>query len=325
MSRVPFSQIRTVEGLAANLGCTPADLQTFSSGDQRQFYTRLEIPKKGKRTGFRIVHAPIQHLALIQKNLARWITALTEFDECVQGFVPHRSIGKNAKLHLGARLVLHVDLQDFFDAIRFDAVVRAFGVLGFAPPLAELLSRVCTLNRQLPQGASTSPALANLVCAGLDVDLKRIASSNDCTYSRYADDITISGDTLPETESIAAIVAAHGFRLRDEKCRIQRRGRTQYVTGLTIADTTMPRVARVQKRRLRLEMYYATRFGLANHLERTGSSLTRSEALERFNGWMMFLYSIEGSGRLFEMWRALMEREPESTPNDVGRDEPAGA
>lgn len=311
MTAIPFAQVRTIEGLAANLGCAVADLNEFSgASDQRPFYTRLRIPKKGKRRAeFRVVHRANQRLALIQKNIARWITDLTEFEGCVQGFVPGRSIATNARLHLGARFILHADIQNFFDAIAIDAVERAFRALGFAAPLAQLLARICTLNGQLPQGSSASPALANLVCRHLDADLQVLAGGNGCRYSRYADDITLSGDVLPQVADVAAIIAEHGFVLREDKCRTQRRGRTQYVTGLTVSDTASPRVSRIQKRRLRLELHYAARFGIAGHLERTASARDVGTETARLLGWINFLYSIEGSGRLFEQWLTLRARE----------------
>src|SRR5690606_22967346 len=100
MPHTPFGQLRSLEGLAANLGCSAGDLEEIStSADQRQFYTKIDIPKKGRRRGqFRTVHVPDQRLGLIQKNLSRWITSLTDFDRCVQGFVPRRSIATNAAL-----------------------------------------------------------------------------------------------------------------------------------------------------------------------------------------------------------------------------------
>ena len=307
---IPFAQVGSLEGLAANLGCAPSDLSDFAVADQRPFYSRLEIPKRGKRRGqFRIIHRPIQRLGLIQKNIAQWITSSTQFDTCVQGFVPRRSIGTNARLHLGASRVLHVDIRDFFDSITIEQVERAFSTLGCVAQIAKTLARISTLNGQLPQGSSSSPALANLVCRHLDADLLTLARGSNCQYSRYADDITISGNELPEIRSVAGIIATHGFALRDEKCRVQRRGRSQYVTGLTVADRLKPRVPRVQKRRLRLQMYYATRFGVGGHLDRTQSDLTVPEELARLHGWINFIYSVEGSGSLFEQWKKLEAHE----------------
>ncbi len=310
MSFVPFGQVRSLEGLAANLACAVADLTKYGIyGDQRPFYKRIQIAKKGRRRGgFRTVYKPEQSLGLIQKVLGSWITTYTAFDPCVQGFVHGRSIVTNARLHLGQPLVLHADIQGFFDAIRIERVDEAFRAIGCDATIAGVLARVTTLNGQLPQGSSTSPCLANLVVRHLDADFEVLATGSGCRYSRYADDIVISGAVLPAEADVAALIGKHGFVLRDGRCRIQPRGHAQFVTGLTVAEPDKPHVHKVRKRRLRLELYYAAKFGLVDHLERTGSDVDPPYALQRLRGWIDFIYSVEGSGPLFEQWRKVRDR-----------------
>jgi retron-type reverse transcriptase len=159
------------------------------------------------------------------------------------------------------------------------------------------------------------------VCRHLDVDLNTLASANRCRYSRYADDLTISGEDVPAAADIKTLVEKHGFILRDNRCRIQKRGRSQYVTGLSVFDLTCPRVPRVMKHRLRLELHYASRYGLQEHLDRIGSDEDPLHALARLHGWMSFVYSVEGTAqqRLYDQWVKVSEdvfgtgaREPSS-------------
>lgn len=304
MAFVPFGQLHSLEGLAANLACSVADLSKYgTNSDQRRFYKPIQLPKKGRRAGeFRTVYMPEQALGLIQKNLSSWITTYTAFESFVQGFVHGRSIVTNARLHLGQALILHADIQGFFDAIRIERVDEAFRAIGCNATIAGVLSRLTTLNGQLPQGASTSPCLANLVVRHLDADFQVLAIGSGCRYSRYADDIAISGAVVPSETDVAATLSRHGFALRGGRCRIQRRGRAQFVTGLTVADTETPHVPRVRKRRLRLELYYAAKFGLVDHLERTQSDFDPPYALQRLRGWVDFMHSVEGSGRFFDLW-----------------------
>jgi retron-type reverse transcriptase len=307
MNSLPPSRIRTLQGVARILGCGADDLQGIAGeADQRHLYERLRIPKKNRRRRgqFRTVYKPNQRLALIQKNIGTWLAEHVELPEYVQGFVQKRSIATNARLHLGQAVLLHADIQDFFDSITVGQVTAAFIALGCAPPIAETLGRCCTLNGRLPQGSSASPILANLVCRHLDVDLNTLATANGCRYSRYADDITVSGDIVPEPSEMKAAIERHGFALRDDRCRIQKRGRSQYVTGLSVFDSEMPRIPRQMKHRLRLELHYATKFGLAEHLDRIGSDEEPLHALARLHGWMSFIYSVEGTaqGKLFEQW-----------------------
>jgi len=296
-----------------------ADLEELSSTqDQRAFYTCLKIPKRGKarRGQHRAVYQADQRLGLIQKNLAAWLSEYVRFPGCVQGFVNKRSTATNASFHLAKKRILHADIKDFFDSIRLPQVESAFQAIGWASPLATLLARVSTLNGQLPQGASSSPCIANLVCRHLDIDMETLAKASGCTYTRYADDLTFSGDSLPSQSQLTSILATYGFSTRDGSCREQRRGRAQYVTGLTVSESSKPNVPRVAKRRLRLELHYAAKFGVDSHLERTGSSLTHEEAVARFRGWINFIYSVEGSGCLFERW--LLVQAQENTSGKAG-------
>jgi RNA-directed DNA polymerase len=165
--------------------------------------------------------------------------------------------------------------MDFFDSISADQVLGSFIRLGSNQNIAALLAKICTLNDRLPQGASTSPIVSNLVCAALDTDLSAFASGQGARYTRYADDLTFSGETPADAKAIRRIVELHGFKLREDKARTQWRGKSQYVTGLSVADPTGPRAPARMKRRLRLELYYAKRFGLSNHLYQ--SSLTQTQ------------------------------------------------
>jgi RNA-directed DNA polymerase len=313
MNSLPLSRVRTLEGVARILGCTGEDLRGIAAeADQRRLYVRLRIPKKNRRRRgqFRTVYKPNQRLALIQKNIATWLAEHVELPEYVQGFVQKRSIATNARVHLGQDVLLHADIRDFFDSITVDQVTTAFSALGCTPNIAETLGRCCTLNGYLPQGSSASPMLANLVCRHLGVDLNTIASANGCRYSRYADDITISGKSVPQPSEIRTIIDRHGFALRDDRCRIQKRGRSQYVTGLSVFDRAVPRVPRPMKHRLRLELYYATKFGLQEHLDRIGSDEDPLHAIARLHGWMSFIYSVEGKAqaKLYSQWLKVNEQ-----------------
>jgi hypothetical protein len=237
----------------------------------------------------------LQSLRLLQKNIATVLSTSVEFDHCVQGFTAKRSIVTNARIHLGAKILLHCDLKNFFESIKLPAIAAAFRSLGCNAIVATVFAKICSLNGFLPQGSTASPILANMVCRTLDADMLVLAASNRAAYTRYADDITFSGNTVPTVEAVKTMVRKHGFELRDGKCRTQKKGRAQYVTGLTVCDSVSPRVPRRVKRRLRLELHYIQKHGLEEHLMHNGSDEPPHWAESRIDGWIKFIHSVEPS------------------------------
>jgi RNA-directed DNA polymerase len=297
MGTLRLADIENEAELADAFGCTPEDLsRIIQEPDQLNFYRRILIPKRGlKRRGqHRVVYKPIlQALRLLQKNIATALAACTEFDACVQGFTAKRSIVTNARAHLGARILLHADIKDFFENIQLGAIQEAFESLGCNSSVAVTLARICSLNNFLPQGSSASPIIANLVYRGLDTDLLALAAGTGSVYTRYADDLTFSGDSVPNEAALTKILAKHGFQMREGTCRNQKKGHAQYVTGLTIADPSSPHVARRIKHRLRLELHYIHKYGLESHLARQGNGEPEDWAVNRIEGWIRFLHSVE--------------------------------
>ena len=136
----------------------------------------------------------------------------------------------NALPHVNSEWIINIDLKDYFDSISQKKVLDFFLQLGYEDSVSEFLSNVCTrfshvtYQRALPQGAPTSPLLANFLTINLDKDLERLAEELDMRYTRYADDITFSGvqKTCPVTpRDIENIIYEHGFRPNKSKTRIR--------------------------------------------------------------------------------------------------------
>jgi len=319
LSHLHFGEIETEGELAEIFGCEVEDLLRIANAtDQLEFYEQIYLPKRSrKRRGeFRVVYkAKFQFLRLLQKNIATALSTCTEFHSCVQGFTAKRSIVTNAKVHLGAKILLHADIKNFFESVKLAQIEEAFQSLGCNDIVASTLSKVCSLNGFLPQVSSASPIIANLVCQKLDTDLLALANASGSEYTRYADDITFSGDNVPREDAIARLLKKYGFELRAEKCRTQKKGKPQYVTGLTVSDTSHPRVPRQTKRRLRLELYYARKFGLENHLARTGNEDPPAWAEHRIDGWIRFIHSVEpAKAKIFAAQWAEVPRVGEINP-----------
>ena len=248
----------------------------------RVHYVGFEVAKRGG--GTRRLSAPHRSLDAAQGWIAREVVARLPVSDQAHGFVPGRSILTNARPHAGRALVVNLDLADFFPSIGWRRARAAFERAGYSPSVATVLALLCTEAprrvvtfegralhvatgpRGLPQGARTSPGLANQVARGLDARLAGLARALGATYTRYADDLTFSGgpDLGPRVgallTSVRRIAAGEGFAVNEAKTRVHRPNAAQVVTGLVVNDR--PGVARDEVRRLRALLHRARAEGL---------------------------------------------------------------
>lgn len=251
-------------------------------------YWRRTIPKRGG--GVRRLCAPKPRLKEAQRRILRGILERVPVHPAATAFRKGRGIEDHARAHVGRQVVVALDLEDFFPTIRRARVSAFFRWLGYPPSVASLLALLCTTDdggghqprrstpqghllsvgeaqtrRVVPQGAPTSPAIANLVCFRLDCRLSGLAKKFGATYTRYADDLAFSGDEefkrglsrfLP---LLRKIVSSEGFRPHPNKWRVMRHGTRQHLTGLTI--NTKPGVGRDEIDALKALLHRATKAG----------------------------------------------------------------
>jgi RNA-directed DNA polymerase len=213
----------------------------------------------------RLIEAPKAHLKQMQRQILAEILNRIPPHPAAHGFVPGRSIQTFVAPHVGRYIVLRMDLQDFFPSISGPRVQAAFRTAGYPEHVADLLGGICTTatphavwrdhvrlveptlisgahqlygQRHLPQGAPTSPALANVCAYRVDCRLKGLALSVSAEYTRYADDLAFSGDQRFAAgiqnfaTQAAAILLEEGFSVHHRKTRIMRQGVRQYLAGL---------------------------------------------------------------------------------------------
>jgi RNA-directed DNA polymerase len=243
-------------------------------------YHRYEIAKK--TGGVRCISAPKPALAFAQGWILQEVLRKLEPEPQAHGFVPGRSIVTNAAPHAGRAVVINLDLKDFFPTITFRRVKGLFHKVGYGEHIATLLALLCTEPprvpaeldgkvyhvalgaRVLPQGACTSPDITNALCRRLDRRLAGLARRHGFAYTRYADDLTFSGDAPRAVgrllRSVRAIVHSEGLTEHPSKTHVMRRGGRQEVTGLTVNDR--PSVSRSDLRTLRAILHNAARSGL---------------------------------------------------------------
>ncbi|MBO3791728.1 retron Ec67 family RNA-directed DNA polymerase/endonuclease [Bacillus amyloliquefaciens] len=210
-------------------------------------YTSFEIHKKNG--GVRNIKAPLEELKDIQRKLAE---ALYKHKKKKQGqknklshaFEKNKGIITNAEIHRNKRLVLNIDLENFFESFHFGRV-RGFFTKNknFLLPIevATIIAQLSCYEGKLPQGAPTSPIISNLICGILDYRLLKITKKYKLNYTRYADDLTFSTNDknflnvqTKFYEEISNELIQAGFKINEKKTRLQYKDSRQTVTGLVV-------------------------------------------------------------------------------------------
>ncbi len=208
--------------------------------NRRSLYHEVYISKK--KGGTRTLSVPEDPLKWVQRSLLLVLTHLFPRHKCAHGFERGKSIVTHAGQHVGRKQVYTVDIEEFFPSITRD---RVFGMLKAYPieastPVARYLANLTTYKGALPQGAPTSPILANILCRRLDSRLFKWARQNGYTYSRYADDLTFSTNkaSVPEGDRafIDKVLLEEGFEVNEEKKRLMPNYKRQMVTGLVVNE-----------------------------------------------------------------------------------------
>lgn len=279
--RLPI--LHTAEDVAKAMGISLAALRWLTYHRRSAtvvHYHRYSIAKK--TGGVRFISAPKPALKLAQRWVLTNLLGYLELEPAAHGFVPLCSIVTNATPHCGKAIVVNLDMKDFFPSVTFRRVKGLFEKFGYSEHVAILLALLCTEpprvaaeldgkvyrvalgDRVLPQGACTSPAITNAICRRLDRRLTALASRHGFTYTRYADDLTFSGDHGRAVgrllRSVRSILTSENFKEHPRKTKVMRRSRRQEVTGVTV--NAKPAVAREEVRQLRAILHNAVKHGL---------------------------------------------------------------
>ncbi len=208
-----------------------------SKRDEKYFH--FEIPKKSG--GIRSISSPDKFLKKIQRRIVFVLDALYTPKSSANGFVTGRGIVSNAKGHIGRKYVYNIDLKDFFPTIHYGRIKNVLQIAPFkaSPEIAHLIAHLSCYKGVLPQGSPLSPMLTNIVCQSLDYHLVKLAKHYRCFYSRYADDITFSSDKNIFSKEkfkneLNTIITKQGFKINEEKTRLQKHTQRQEVTGIIV-------------------------------------------------------------------------------------------
>ena len=256
--------ITTAGDLADWLGLTPGELDWFAdlkalgykTNARRLRHYRYRVVSKSCGS-IRLIEAPKSTLKILQRKILARILEKIPQHPAVHGFVKGRSIRTFVAAHVGRRVVLRMDLRDFFPSFPGARIQALFRTFGYPERVADLLGGICTnavpreilrecsfevralyQRPHLPQGAATSPALANICTWRADRRLAGLANTAGAVYTRYADDLAFSGDDGFERRvdrfsmHVAAILHEEGLAVHHRKTRVMRQGVRQHLAGL---------------------------------------------------------------------------------------------
>lgn len=293
-------------GLLLGLSATELARYTF---DPDSCYRNFDIPKRSG--GVRSISSPWAKLLSSQQWIDWYILRQLPVHDSSYGYVRGRSNVCNAAQHLGARSVLCLDIKDFFGSIGFEKVIEIFHDVGYPHNVSFLLARLCTRFGFLPQGAASSPQLSNIIMFNVDERLTRECSARGYRYTRYVDDITISGDDLTRAfaDEVSAAISILGLFINDSKTRLQI-GRKKIVTGISIGSGAL-KLPRKMRRRFKNDAFLSLK-----RLRSQDRSEVETDALclDRQLGQLAYWKSVERTNEAVSAMLAELQTEMRNTP-----------
>lgn len=310
LRRLDLPVWKSEDELAAALGLTLKQLWFFAmhrEQEQARHYVTFAIPKRSG--GERFIMAPKRRLKALQRQLLALVVEKLPVHEAAHGFRKGRSIASGAARHVGKRLVLKLDLKDFFPSVTLPRVRGLLIAYGYGYPVATALALLMTEAVRQPvevdgklyhvpvgprhcvQGAPTSPGLCNALVLQLDRRLSGLARKFGFDYTRYADDLTFSGPDRKQGwglyQRALGIIEEEGFSVHPAKTILMGMGRRQTVTGVVVNQVAG--LSRQTRRRWRAALHQ------------------RQESEARLKGQLAFLWMLNPS-QAAALWPADWKR-----------------
>ena len=224
---------------------------------------------KNKNGKIRTVYEPNYYLKQIQRSILKNILEKKEISKNARAYIKGISLRDNAKEHANKKIILKLDIEDFFNNISFLTVyTNCFPKKEYSKSIGYLLTTLCTYGDFVPQGSPTGAYISNVVMKNFDEEINEYCLKNNISYTRYSDDMTFSGDFNVQKviELVKKLLKQNGFTLNKNKIRVITRKNAQKVTGIIVNEKIQ--VERKYRNKIRQEIYYIKKFGLGSHLEK---------------------------------------------------------
>jgi RNA-directed DNA polymerase len=268
----------------------------------KYFYRDFEIVKRnGKK---RLISEPLPSLKEIQHWILKNILYHIPVSPFAKAYRPNISLTENLKFHRNQPKVFTLDLENFFPSITIDSVEKIFSELGYSKNISDLLSKLCTRDGTLPQGAPTSPYLSNLIFKDADALISDYCIQRKIRYTRYADDLSFSGDFDEKDlfDEVNGIIEKMNLKINAAKTKLMTPSNRQTVTGIVVNEK--PQVVFHKRNELRQAMYYIQKFGIDEHREY--KEINQRNFLEHLLGKINFVVQINPKDKEFIGYKSFL-------------------
>lgn len=290
--------IQSLKHLALQTGISKEELISISGTIKDYFRVKkISQTKPDGRVKVREIYLPFPRLKVILQAVDTYLLRRIELSEVVHGSRKGRSPLTNAMVHVGEKNMLGFDIENFFPSIRPYNVFNMFRRLNCSPTVAKRLTWLCTADNHVPQGYTTSPAIANLVLMPFTERIHGLVKKQGINLGTFVDDITISGNQSlhPFLRTVEKIVNECGFKLNPSKTVPMSRHDKHKVTGIKV--NVKPNIEKEDYQKLKKMIHICEKFGLAPYIgkikNRKGEVIETPDKLRSYlSGKLNFLKQV---------------------------------
>lgn len=266
-----------------------------------------KIFKIKKQSGkYRTIYAPRKNLKHIQKQILKNILNNKKISKYATAY--HKNIGlkDNASPHVNKKIILKLDIKDFFENIKFSDIHRTcFSIEYFPHSIGTILTYLCTYNGHLTQGSPTSAYISNLVMKEFDETIGPWCEKQNISYTRYSDDMTFSGNFNPKTiiNEVKKQLNKIGLNLNKQKIHVIKNNKRQSVTGIVVNKKL--NINNKYKKRIRQEVYYIKKYGLDSHMKKLNKK-DKKQYINSLYGQILFVLQIDINNKEFLEYKTIV-------------------
>ena len=268
-----------------------------------------KVYKIKKRNGkYRTIYEPNSMLKQIQKQILINILNNKSISKYAKAYHKGISLKDNAIPHINKKIILKLDIKNFFENISFlDVYNSCFSIEYFPKSVGFILTYLCTYDNHLTQGSPTSAYISNLIMKEFDEEIGNLCNINDISYTRYSDDMTFSGNFNPSELiiKIRKMLYKLGLELNNDKIHIVNKSQSQNVTGIIVNEKLQ--VNAKYRNKIRQEMYYIKKFGLKSHLNKCNININELKYLDKLYGRILYVLQINKFDQEFLKYKKFIE------------------